>query len=145
MKCLVLILLAMFGQVGVAQDRGAAQAFVGCYELKVEGRPRNDYGNQLLPNRFELKTERVYGGFAAKNLDLRIHGDFLFSHWNVEDDGSLALGWSTGYVGWAIQLYRSGVDDFYGTARFWTDTGSKHPALRVVVRTAKCGESGDKS
>ena len=145
MKCLVLVLLAMCGRVALAQDLGEAKAFVGCYSLRVEGRPRVDYGEQFLPKQFELETRRVYDGFPAKSLDSRIHWDLSFSSWNVKDDGSLALNWSTGYVGWAIQLYRSGRDDLSGTARFWTDTGSEHRSSRVVVRTAKCGNSNGKS
>lgn len=145
MKCFVLFLLAVYGQIGLAQDLAAAKAFAGCYSLRIEGRLRNDYGNQVLPKQFELKTQRVSDGFVAINLDSRIRWDLSLSSWNVKDDGSLALNWSTGYVGWAIQLYRSGPNDLSGAARFWTDNGSERRSSRVVVRTARCGDSGNKS
>jgi hypothetical protein len=144
-KRLALMFLVAYGQVGLAQDRGAAQAFVGCYELRIEGTPRLDYGNQFLPKRFELKTQRSNGGFATKNLDSRVRWDLSLSAWHLNDDGSLTLNWSTGYVGWVIQLNRSRTDDLSGTARFWTDTGSEHRTSHVVVRTGKCGDSRDKS
>jgi|1186.fasta_scaffold08671_2 hypothetical protein len=35
MKTLLVILLIAYGQAGLAQDREAVQAFVGCYELRV--------------------------------------------------------------------------------------------------------------
>lgn len=144
MKYLFVVLLVTCGQVGLSQDREATQAVVGCYELRIEGRPRIDYGNQFLPKRFELKAEPVYGGFAAKNLDSRVRWDLPFSSWRIKDDGSVTLVWSTGYVGWDIQLSPSGAD-LRGTARFFTDTGSERRPSRVVTRSVRCGDSSDKS
>jgi len=37
MKVLVLVFLLACGHVGIAEDRKAAQAFAGCYELNVKG------------------------------------------------------------------------------------------------------------
>ena len=148
MKFLVVVLLVICAQEALAQDRGAEQTFVGCYELRIEGRPRIDYANQFLPKRFELKNKHVYGGLVAENLDTRVHWDLSFSSWHVNRDGSLTIDWSTGYVGWTIQLKRSGADDLGGTAHYWTDTDSDLLIRRtspVIVRNAKCDELKDKS
>jgi len=134
-----------YGQVGLAQEREPEQSFVGCYELRIEGRPRIDYGNEFLPKRFELNDKRVYGGFAAKSLESRVHWDLRVSSWHLQRDGSLMIDWSTGYVGWAIQLRKSGTDDLSGTARFWTDTDCGGRPSGVTVHTAKCTDLSGKS
>ena len=66
MKTLLVILLIAYGQAGLAQDREGVQAFIGCYELRVERHPYvfANYGREFLPKQFELKAEHVYGGFA---------------------------------------------------------------------------------
>lgn len=144
MRWLLLALVVMCGQVGLAGDVEATHAFVGCYELRIEGRPRVDYGNQFLPKRFELKAEHAFGGFAVKNLDSRVRSDLPLSSWHLKDDGSISLVWSTGYVGWQIHLSRSG-GDLRGTAHFFTDTGSETRPSRVITRTVRCSDTSDKS
>ena len=138
MKTLFAILLIAYGQAGHAQDREAVTSLVGCYELRVE---RHQYvfdnaGHDVLPKRFELKAEHVYGGFAVKNLDPKIHWDLSLSSWRLKGEGDIEITFSTGYVGWTIQLNKSG-SEFSGTARFFTDTDSllsKPDPVREVLR-----------
>jgi hypothetical protein len=146
MKTLLVILLIAFGQAGLAQDGEAVQAFVGCYELRVERSQVvfGNYGFKFLPKRFELKAEPVFGGFAVKNLDSKVRWDLPLSSWRIKDDGTIALDWSTGYVGWNIQFRQSG-SEFRGTARFFTDTDSGSRPFRTVAHKLTCEDARDKS
>ena len=145
MKFWFLVFLVMCGQVASTQDRKAAQAFEGCYELRVEGRqPLLNYGNQFLPKRFQLKAERVNGGYAVKNLDSKVRWDLPLSSWRLKGEQGVEITWSTGYVGWDIQLSSFGAEG-RGTARFFTDTGSDSRPKAVVTHTVECGDSSPKS
>jgi hypothetical protein len=147
MKMLLVVLLIAYGQWGLAQDR-EPQAFVGCYDLRVERQKRvvDSYRREILPKRFELKAEHVYGGFAVKNLDSKIRWDLPLSSWRVKDDGDIEITFSTGYVGWTIQMKKSGAE-FRGTARFFTDTDSlpsKRDPLQSVAHKLRCEDARDK-
>lgn len=146
MRHLFLVLLVACAHAAIAQDGHAIQKLVGCYELRVEGPQRvlTNYGNQFLPKRFQLEAERgVLQGFYAKNLDSRVRWNLFLSSWQVKDDGNVVIVWSTGYVGWNIQLKPSGAG-FRGDAFFFTDTGSDSRPIRVLMRPANCKDLRDK-
>ena len=145
MKMLLVILLIACGQAGLAQDSEAVQAFVGCYELRVDRHQYvfNNYGREFLPKRFELKAEHVNGGFTVKNLDSTMRWDLPLSSWRFKDQGDIEITFSTGYVGWTIQMNKSG-SEFRGTARFFTDTDStlsRRDPLRSVAYKVKCEDA----
>jgi len=127
MKALLLIFLLACGHVVTAQDSKAAQAFVGCYELEVEGWQRL-LGSDV-PRRFELKED-----FEAKDLDTKQRWGFA-SFWNVKN-GKTEILWSTGFVGWHLLLSKSGTD-LRGTADCFTDFGF-HSHRTVVAHPVDC-------
>jgi hypothetical protein len=143
MKALFLIFLLTCGHVVTAQDSKAAQAFAGCYELEVEGwqgwrlfRPSAD---DVLPKRFELTTRPIEEGFAVRNLDSKVRSNLPLSSWNVKDKGKIEIVWSTGYVGWNIQLSGSGTN-LRGTADYFTDAGPSAFSVRhkVLIHAVDC-------
>jgi hypothetical protein len=145
MKTLLVILLIAYGQAGLAQGREGVQAFVGCYALRVERHQYvfANYGREFLPKQFELKAEHVYGGFAVKNLDSNMRWGLPLSSWRFKDEGDIEITFSTGYVGWTIQMNKSG-SEFRGSARFFTDTDStlsKRDPLGSVAHKLRCEET----
>ena len=140
MKTLFVMLLIAYGQVGLAQDSEAIYAFVGCYELRVEKQEHVvNYGRDVLPRRFELKAEHAYGGFAVKNLDPKVRWSLPLSSWHFTGKGDIEITFSTGYVGWTVQL-KKWASEFRGTARFFTDTDpiSKRNPLQSVAHMLRC-------
>ena len=148
MRILLAILLIASGQAIRAQDQ-TLLGVMGCYELRVE-RSRQvseNYGHQFLPKKLELTAEPgAFGWLAVKNVDSNRRWDLSLSSWSVNDDGTVELGLSTGFVGWHIHLKRAG-SDLHGTARFWTDTDAKLGPdsglgpFRTVARKVSCEEA----
>ena len=125
MKILLATLLISLGQAMLAQDQ-VVKELAGCYELRVERSKyvSENYGHQFLPKGLELTAERAaLGRLAVRGFDSKDRSDLPLSSWRVKDDGTVELEVSTGFVGWHIQLKRSG-SELRGTARFWTDTDS---------------------
>lgn len=142
MKTLFAILLIVCGRTALAQDRGAVQAFVGCYELRVERKRYifDNEGRDVLPKRFELKAEHFNAGLVAENLDPNVRFDLPLSSWRIKSEEGIEITFSTGFVGWTIQLNKSG-SEYRGTARYFTDTDSqvsKRDALRSVAQKLRC-------
>jgi len=125
MKILLAILLVGLGQASLAQDR-VVKELVGCYELRVERSQHvfENYGHEILPKGVELTAERgALGRFAVRGFTSTARLNLPISSWSVKDDGTVELEISTGFVGWHIQLKKSG-SELRGNARFWTDTDS---------------------
>jgi hypothetical protein len=105
------------------------EQFAGCYVLHAVARhPTMNRAEDVLPTRFQLTgdpfpshTDSAGKIFVARNLDSKIPWDLSLSSWTVTDDGYLHIIWSTGYVGYGMQLSRS-KGSFRGTAHYWTDT-----------------------
>jgi hypothetical protein len=135
MKALLsLILVLTCGYVAWAQD-SRVQAFAGCYELRPEG----DRGN--LPRRLQLTDHPARKGLAVRSLDPKVRWDLSNSFWQLKGEKA-EVSWSTGYVGWDIQLSKD-ERGFQGKARFWTDTDSQFVSprySRVAVHAVDCGE-----
>ena len=127
---LALLLASIFP--AVAQDRGLAKWYLqtrqaaGCYELRVLGwTPAELKQNDVLPMRFELTLSLDplrKGWLKARNLDPQVRYRMVGSSWNIDSRGVLLLDWSTGYVGYNIQLTGS-AEHLRGRAHWWTDTG----------------------
>ena len=134
MKVLLLVFLLTCGRVGIAQDSKAAQAFAGCYELRVKGwHPFTSF--DLLPTRFQLTTRPIERGFAVKSFDASVRKELPLSSWNLKDDGKIEIIWSTGFVGWEIRLSR----DLRGTARSFADVDPQPSGdVTVVIRAVDC-------
>ena len=67
----------------------------------------------------------------------------MLSSWHLNSDGTLHVVWSTGYVGYHIQLGGTGTE-LRGTARYFTDTDPVPPGprtVKVVVQRAECKDS----
>lgn len=139
MKGLFLIFLLTCGYIAAAQDSKAAQAFAGCYELRVEG--WRSFILDSPPRRFQLTTRPVESGFEARDLDSkRWEGSTTLTAWNVTDEGKVEIGWSTGFVGWDILLSKSGAN-LRGTAHYFTDTDDLNKPSRpltVVAHSVDC-------
>jgi hypothetical protein len=139
MKAVFLIFLFACGHAATAQGSKSAQAIAGCYELRAEGLHLfRSYADDFLPTRFQLTTRTIKDGFAVRNLDSNVHWDLPLSSWTVSDAGKLGIVWSTGFVGWNIQLSKSGTN-LRGTAQFFTDTPPdwNHP-VSVVAHPVDC-------
>jgi hypothetical protein len=142
MKAVFLIFLLTCGRVVTARDSKAAQGFAGCYALEVEGwqgwrlfRPSAD---DDLPRRFELTTRPIEKGFAVRNFDLKVRSDLPLSFWNMKDEGKIEIVWSTGYVGWNMQLSGSSAN-LRGTADYFTDAPSALPVRhKVIIHAVDC-------
>src|SRR5260221_8219266 len=112
MKILLATLLVSLGQAMLAQDQ-VVKEFAGCYELRVERSKYvfENYGHQFLPKGLELTD--VY---SVRGFDSKVRSDMPLSSWRVKGDDTVELEVSTGFVGWHIQLKRSG-SDLTGAAR----------------------------
>lgn len=140
LRVLLLGLLLVSGNVAAAQMGRAPQGFAGCYQLNVKGlHPAKTYGDQFLPKRFQLTTRPLKEGFVVRNLDPSVRWDLPLAFWDVKNESRLEITWSTGFVGWEIQLVGSYTAGLRGTARFFTDT-DLHPsrAKSVVVHAVDC-------
>lgn len=133
MKGLFLIFLFTCGYIAAAQDSKAAQAFAGCYELRVEG--WRSVITSSPPRRFQLTTRPAESGFEARDLDSKEHWNLQLTAWNVTDEGKVEIGWSTGFVGWGILLSKSG-SNLRGTAHYFTDTDDPNKPSRPVTVVA---------
>src|SRR5690349_54773 len=104
MKILLATLLVSLGQATLAQDQ-VVKDLAGCYELRVERSKYafENYGHQFLPKGFEL-TDIL----AVRGFDSIVRSDMPLSSWRMKGDGTVELEMSTGFVGWHIQLKRSG-------------------------------------
>jgi hypothetical protein len=83
-------------------------------------------------------------GFVARSLDSRMPYT-MTSSWYIDSDGAVALGWSTGYVGYRIHLTGS-AQALSGTAYYWTDTDPYPPksvrsSINVVAHRTECKDS----
>ena len=123
-----------------AQDSKTAHTFTGCYELKPAGWLSSVrlYHDEYLPRRFQLTMRHINNGLEVKNLDSNVRQDLRLSAWNVKDERKVEIVWSTGFVGWSIQL--SGSDaDFRGTAQFFTDTDTQPSSpITIVTHAVNC-------
>ena len=127
---LALLLVPAFS--ATTQDGGLAKWYLqarqaaGCYELRVPGWNAADgKRNDVLPLRFELTINLDplrRGWLTARNLDPHVRYELIGSSWTVDSHGVLRLDWSTGYVGYNIQLSGS-AEHLRGMAHWWTDTG----------------------
>ena len=138
MKALLsLILVLICGYVARAQDSQRVQAFAGCYELRLEGARVVTSGN--LPRRLQLTDHPARKGLAVRSLDPKVRWDLFNSFWQLKGEKA-EVSWSTGYVGWDIQLSEDDRE-FQGNARFWTDTDSQFVPprySRVAVHAVDC-------
>jgi hypothetical protein len=145
MRSLCFIALLVSAPLATAQSSESVESLAGCYELRI---PWWSLANPKgLPRRFLLTTRRpVFCSvdsakkcFVARNLDSKVHWDFsALSSWTTKDDGTLQIVWSTGFLGYDIQLIKSGTD-FRGTAHYFTDTPpDPRNSLVVIVRRAEC-------
>ena len=130
-----------------------AGAFAGCYEMRVPAWSVVEARRlDLLPLRFQLtslsaQTDGIW--FVARNQDPKVRHAMLFASWRVDPDGTIDLGWSTGYVGYNIQLTGPAAE-LRGTAQYWTDTDPRPPAvegnrplLKVVAHRDGCPGSAN--
>ena len=146
--CLVLFFVS--AHLALAQENTLLRsfAFVGCYELHT---PTSDSASakrkkgDFLPRRFQLTTRpSIEDTFVARNLDSQVRWDLsMLSSWHLNSDGTVHVVWSTGYVGYHIQLGGTGTE-LRGTARYFTDTDPVPPGprtVKVVVQRAECKDS----
>jgi len=145
MRSLCFVALLVSAPLAIAQSNAPLESLAGCYELRLPwwslASPKD------LPRRFLLTTGRpvvcsvdsVKECFVARNLDPKVHWDYsTLSSWSAKDDGTLQIVWTTGFVGYDIQLTKSGTE-FRGTAHYLTDTPPDlRVALTVIVRRAEC-------
>ena len=145
MRSLCLVVIAISAHLAIAQTAPlTAPSFAGCYELRVqEWHPARAKNSDFLPRRFQLTTRpATRGRFVARNLDSKVRWDLsLLSSWNVNDDGSLQVIWSTGFVGYEMQLSGSNVV-FRGNAHYFTDTDLHPPdSATVVANHVECKDA----
>jgi hypothetical protein len=142
MRALFLVVFLMGGHLALGQGGTSTKLFAGCYELHFEGwHPiiASSSMNDFLPKRFQLTTQPFKPKwFVARNLDAKVREGLPLSSWNVKDDGRLEIVWSTGFVGWDIELGGSGAN-LRGTARYFTDT-DPHPSdpIKVAAHSVGC-------
>src|SRR4029077_8469162 len=116
LPCVVLVLVS--AHLAIAQENPLRRslAFVGCYELRVPAdHPSSAKKADFLPKRFELtiSPSSSKGAFVARNPDSKVGDTSMLSwmsSWNANLDGTLHIVWSTGYVGYDIQLGGSGTE-----------------------------------
>jgi hypothetical protein len=144
MKARILLSFLFLALPFSARGRGRTlpASFMGCYELRIEGSPPFTSGEyNVLPRRFQLTDQpSIRGRFIAKNLDSKIRWDLPLSSWVVNPNGSLDIVFSTGFIGWNLQMAGSRTD-LRGSGRHFNDT-DLHPSgsARVSAHVVKCQE-----
>ena len=147
MRTLCFIVLMAGAQLSFSQTGASPESVAGCYELRLL-HPLGEAGAERLPRRFELTTRARSSSskkrFVAQNLDPKVRWDLSLSSWVAKDDGTVQIVWSTGFVGWDIQLSKSG-SELRGRTHYFTDTDSNFPevltpanSLPVVAHKTEC-------
>ena len=154
MRRACLVFLFVSAHLALAQENILLKslAFVGCYELHI---PTSDSASakrkkdDFLPRRFQLTTRpSTENTFVARNLDSKVRWDLsILSSWHLNNDSTLRVVWSTGFVGYDMQLSGSRAE-LRGTAHYFTDTDPYPPdprtnrnSMTVVVQRAECKDS----
>jgi hypothetical protein len=151
MRILCFIVLAIGAHLAFAQSGTlSTESLAGCYRLQVLGWHVLSEANMRLPRRFILATQPYpHSGsrFVARNLDLKVQWDLPLSSWSAKDDDTLQITWSTGFVGYDVQVIKSG-SEFRGLAHYFTDTDANlsptltpSNSLSVVIRRADCQDT----
>ena len=141
---------------GLAQSQGAATESgpLGCYELRVGHWDRDGYpvpsatSSRRPPDTFRLLADaagRPGNGPKRYRVEPVELGEGNTGSWSLRGADSLAVTWSTGFVGVTL-LFRIAADSLHGLAEAWSDdieidaSGRVvRPKATAVARRVACG------